>query len=76
MHELEQLLKDVIKFSDACSILEENGIPEPCYGDLLYKLGFVIIWKGIDDNTATRFRSTTAQQHQQRICDLVISKKP
>lgn len=51
--ELEQLLKDVIKFSDACSILEENGIPEPCYGDLLYKLGFVIIWKGIDYNTAT-----------------------
>ena len=53
VHELEQLLKDVIKFSDACSILEENGIPEPCYGDLLYKLGFVIIWKGIDYNTAT-----------------------
>ncbi len=53
VHELEQLLKDVIKFSDACSILEENGISEPCYGDLLYKLGFVIIWKGIDYNTAT-----------------------
>jgi hypothetical protein len=53
VHELEQLLKDVIKFSDACSILEENGIPEPCYGDFLYKLGFVIIWKGIDYNTAT-----------------------
>jgi hypothetical protein len=31
----------------------KNGIPEECHLDLISKLGFNIIWKGIDYNTAT-----------------------
>ncbi|HEY6882495.1 MAG TPA: hypothetical protein VI278_00480, partial [Nitrososphaeraceae archaeon] len=51
--ELNLLLTDTSKFNDACSLLEKNNIPESCHMDLLAKLGFDIIWKGIDSSNAT-----------------------
>src|SRR5919198_1560397 len=51
--ELELLLGEITKFEDACSVLKENGMPESCYADLISKLGFDIIWKGIDYSNAT-----------------------
>jgi hypothetical protein len=51
--ELELLLEKITKFDDACSVLKENGIPESCHVDLISKLGFDIIWKGIDYSNAT-----------------------
>jgi hypothetical protein len=51
--ELELLLGEITKFEDACSVLKENGMPESCYVDLISKLGFDIIWKGIDYSNAT-----------------------
>jgi predicted nuclease of restriction endonuclease-like RecB superfamily len=51
--ELNALLTDTSKFNDACLVLEKNDIPESCHMDLLAKLGFDIIWKGIDSNNAT-----------------------
>jgi hypothetical protein len=41
------------KFNEACLLFEKNNIPEPCHVDLLSELGFDIIWKGIDSNSAT-----------------------
>jgi uncharacterized protein len=51
--ELELLLIDLSKFNEACSLFAKNNIPESCHIDLLSKLGYDIIWKGIDSNTAT-----------------------
>lgn len=51
--ELELLLMDISKFSEACSLFAKNNIPESCHMDLLSKLGYDIIWKGIDSNNAT-----------------------
>jgi len=51
--ELDVLLTDTCKFNDACLVLEKNDIPESCHIELLAKLGFDIIWKGIDFNNAT-----------------------
>jgi uncharacterized protein len=51
--ELNLLLTDTSKFNDACLLLEKNDIPESCHMDLLAKLGFDIIWKGIDSSNAT-----------------------
>ena len=41
------------KFNEACLLFAKNNIPEPCHVDLLSKLGFDIIWKGIDSNSVT-----------------------
>jgi uncharacterized protein len=51
--ELESLLIDIRKFNEACSLFAKNNIPESCHMDLLSKLGYDIIWKGIDSNSAT-----------------------
>ena len=51
--ELGLLLIGIRKFNEACLLFEKNNIPEPCHVDLLSELGFDIIWKGIDSNSAT-----------------------
>jgi predicted nuclease of restriction endonuclease-like RecB superfamily len=51
--ELGLLLMGIRKFNEACLLFEKNNIPEPCHVDLLSELGFDIIWKGIDSNSAT-----------------------
>jgi predicted nuclease of restriction endonuclease-like RecB superfamily len=51
--ELNLLLTDTSKFNDACLLLKKNDVPESCHVDLLAKLGFDIIWKGIDSSNAT-----------------------
>ena len=40
------------KFTDACSLLAEYGIPEECYSTLLYLLGYDVIWNSININNA------------------------
>jgi hypothetical protein len=57
--ELELLLGNVVKFNDVQLLLTENGIPESCHTILISKLGFDIIWKGIDCNNATIERRKT-----------------
>jgi predicted nuclease of restriction endonuclease-like RecB superfamily len=51
--ELELLLGNVVKFDDVQLLLAKNGIPESCHITLISKLGFDIIWKGIDCSNAT-----------------------
>jgi uncharacterized protein len=57
--ELELLVGNVVKFSDVQLLLTKNGIPESCHTVLISKLGFDIIWKGIDCSNATIERRKT-----------------
>lgn len=52
IHELVTLLGGTTKFIDACSIFSENSIPEPCYVDLISKMGYDVIWQSMDSNDA------------------------
>ncbi len=57
--ELELLLGNVVKFNEVQLLLTKNGIPESCHTTLISKLGFDIIWKGIDCSNATIERRKT-----------------
>ncbi|MFL6323381.1 MAG: hypothetical protein ACJ72C_01290, partial [Nitrososphaeraceae archaeon] len=52
-NELKSLLEKTTGYNEASILFMKNGIPEECHLDLISKLGFNIIWKGIDYNTAT-----------------------
>ena len=52
IHELVALIGGVTKFIDACSIFAENSIPEPCYAELISKMGYDVIWQSMDSNDA------------------------
>jgi predicted nuclease of restriction endonuclease-like RecB superfamily len=52
IHELVTLLGGTTKFIDACSIFSENSIPEPCYADLISKMGYDVIWQSMDSDDA------------------------
>ena len=45
-------LDKISKFQDAVNFLSDNGIPEQCITLLIPKIGFEIIWNGIDPNNA------------------------
>jgi hypothetical protein len=45
-------LDKISKLQDAVKFLSDNGIPEECITLLFPKIGFEIIWNGIDPNNA------------------------
>jgi uncharacterized protein len=49
---LESLMSGTNRFIDACSIILNEGIPEACHAELLFKLGYDVIWQSIDASTA------------------------
>jgi uncharacterized protein len=51
--QIDLLLRNTTKYTDACLILAKNHIPEACYNDLISKMGYDLIWHSIDSNTAT-----------------------
>ncbi len=51
--ELERSLTSLSTFLDATFLFNKYKIPESCYVDLLLKLGYDIIWKGIDSTNAS-----------------------
>ena len=57
--ELELILERVTVFNEASALLSKSDIPEPCHTDLITKLGFEIVWKGIDSNNTTIKKKTT-----------------
>ena len=57
--ELELFLRTISKFNEACLLFAKYDIPESCHIDLICKLGFDIIWKGIDYNSAIIERKKT-----------------
>jgi uncharacterized protein len=50
--EFESLFDGITKFTDACSILEQNDIPESCYTELISKMGYDVLWQSMDCSTA------------------------
>jgi uncharacterized protein len=52
-YELIELLAGITKFMDACAILSEELIPEPCHGELITKLGYDVVWQSMDSNNAS-----------------------
>jgi predicted nuclease of restriction endonuclease-like RecB superfamily len=56
--ELELILERVTVFNEASALLSKSDIPEPCHTDLITKLGFEIVWKGIDSNNTTIKKKT------------------
>ena len=52
-NELVKLLLGTTKFMDACAIFSEKLIPEPCYGELISKLGYDVVWQSMDSNNAS-----------------------
>ena len=55
---LESLLAGKSKFTDACSILSKEGIPESCHAELIVKLGYDVSWQSIDASTAIIVKRT------------------
>jgi uncharacterized protein len=54
---LESLLVGTSRFTDACSILSKEGIPESCHADLIAKLGYNVRWQSLDPSTAVITKS-------------------
>ncbi len=51
--ELEKSLTSLSTFLDAAFLFNKYKMPESCHVDLLSKLGYDIIWKGIDSSNAS-----------------------
>jgi uncharacterized protein len=54
--EFESLFNGITKFTDACSILEQNKIPESCHTELISKMGYDVLWQSMDCSTAIIMR--------------------
>jgi uncharacterized protein len=52
VNKLAKLLAGTTNFTDACVILSENSIPEPCHAELISKLGYDVIWPSMDPGDA------------------------
>ncbi len=42
----------ITRYNEASLLFAKNGIPDECHAELISKLGFGIVWKGIDYNNA------------------------
>jgi hypothetical protein len=51
--EMKQLLKNNSRYMDACKVLAEHNVPEVCYGFVLQKAGYEIVWHNMDISGAT-----------------------
>ena len=49
---LKSMLADIKRFTDACIILSQEGIPESCQAELVSKLGYDVQWQSLDPSSA------------------------
>src|SRR5574341_174381 len=49
---VKDLLESVSKFAEASSILSANSIPETCHAELVGKLGYQVVWKSFEPDSA------------------------
>jgi hypothetical protein len=61
---LRPLLAGVSKFTDACAILAQNGIPELCQAELVSKLGYDVVWQSMDPNSAVIVKKKKSEQKE------------
>jgi predicted nuclease of restriction endonuclease-like RecB superfamily len=59
INELLPELDKIKKLQDAIKFLDKNNIPEECITLLIPKIGFDIVWNGIDSNNAIIQRQST-----------------
>jgi len=52
LSEFESLFEGTTKFTDACSILDQNNIPESCHIELISKIGYDVLWQSMDCSSA------------------------
>jgi uncharacterized protein len=52
LSEFESLFEGTTKFTDACSILDQNNIPESCHMELISKIGYDVLWQSMDCSSA------------------------
>ncbi|HEX6028182.1 MAG TPA: DUF790 family protein, partial [Nitrososphaeraceae archaeon] len=52
LSEFRSLFDGITKFTDACSILEQNNIPESCHMEIISKIGYDVLWQSMDCSTA------------------------
>jgi predicted nuclease of restriction endonuclease-like RecB superfamily len=50
---LERSLNSISSFMDAIFLFKQYNVPESCHVDLLSKLGYDIIWRGMDSTNAS-----------------------
>jgi hypothetical protein len=50
--ELQESLNFISSFTDAVLLFTKYKVPESCHVDLISKLGYDIIWRGIDSTNA------------------------
>jgi predicted nuclease of restriction endonuclease-like RecB superfamily len=50
--ELQESLNSISSLTDAVRLFKEHKVPESCHVDLISKLGYEIIWRGIDSTNA------------------------
>jgi hypothetical protein len=50
--EMQESLKFISSLTDAVLLLRKYKVPESCHVDLISKLGYDIIWRGIDSTNA------------------------
>jgi uncharacterized protein len=51
--EIKPLLRNDIKYIDACRILTHHHVPEACYTFILHKIGYDVLWHSMDINGAS-----------------------
>lgn len=51
-------LAGVERFTDACALLAQEGIPESCQAALISKLGYDVVWESLDPGSATLVKRT------------------
>lgn len=51
--ELQESLDSISSFMDAVLLFRKYNVPESCHVDLISKLGYDIIWRGIDSTNAS-----------------------
>ncbi|HYA83120.1 MAG TPA: DUF790 family protein, partial [Candidatus Bathyarchaeia archaeon] len=52
IYELQKSFNSISSFTDAVLLFREYKVPESCHVDLISKLGYDIIWRGIDSTNA------------------------
>ena len=51
--DIQKNLKGIVKFTEACKVLESNQVPESSHADLLSELGYDVVWNDLNPNNTT-----------------------
>lgn len=50
---VESAVDAAYRFTDACRILDEHGIPESCHAGMLSAAGYDVVWRNLDPSQAS-----------------------